>query len=69
MIDETISLAEYFRANYEIIVIFALLLLEVALRKIPSYKDNSIVNKLLSLFDWIVKNNIKESKKRSKTKN
>jgi hypothetical protein len=54
------SLVPFFKENYEVIIIFGLLCIEVLLRKIPSQQDNSIVNKIIRLFDYIVKNHVRD---------
>ena len=60
------SLVPYFKDNYEVITIFVLLCIEVLLRKIPSYKDNSIINRVLFIFDKVVSNNIIKKKTKKK---
>ncbi len=54
------SLIPYFKDNYEVVIIFALLIIEFLLRKIPSQQDNSIVNKIIRLFDYVIKNHVKD---------
>ena len=54
------SLIPYFKDNYEVVIIFSLLIIEFLLRKIPSQQDNSIVNKIIRLFDYVIKNHVKD---------
>ena len=56
------SLVPYFQENYEVLIIFVLLIIEFLLRKIPSQQDNSIINKIIRLFDYVVKNHVKDDK-------
>tara|TARA_B110000902_G_scaffold245806_1_gene300250 strand:- start:526 stop:714 length:189 start_codon:yes stop_codon:yes gene_type:complete len=61
---ETISILDYFKDNYEVLIIFGLLVIEVILRKIPSYKDNTLTSKAIKLLDLFVRNNIKKQRKK-----